>query len=67
MLNVPQVHIALLWCSPVQAHTSLVPELPLSNPHGEDVDDLHDEIVDHLFYEEAYDPYSEAKVIDLLF
>ena len=34
-----------------------MPELPLSNPHGEDVDDLHYEIVDYLFCEEAYDPY----------
>ena len=61
MLNVPQVHIALLWCSPVQAHTSFVPELPLSHPHGKDKN------IDHLFSEEAYDPYSEAKMIDLLF
>ena len=28
---------------------------------------IHDEIVDHLLSEEAYDPYSEAKMIDLLF
>ena len=41
-------------------------ELPLSHPHGEDVDDLHDEIVDHLFCEEAYDLYSEAKMIDVV-